>query len=250
MRSSFWSTYRLCCDILVSSLIGDTSSTFAVGDVVEVIPQGSDDTEFYLANLGSPDDVDGCTGPTAYYTVCAFEDATTITVLQKSGGSLVEVQNEVIGSFESFTEREFTSDSEEENFAGFVVRSDKNVAVYTGNRCYTYNAVNLATWSSIPSTQNLGTSHVVVPIDADDSEMFVQVVATQDDTDVTVGNGDTVTISEADVAEFGFQAASPLGSVNCSKPCIVMQMVNGSAERAGISQNVLSSSDRLLTNQT
>ena len=157
---------------------GATSSTFAVGDVVELMPLGSD-TEHYLANLGTTDSEVGCTGYTTFYTVCAYEDATSVSVLEKVGGSLVEVQSVILDRFQSFTERDFTSDENQQTFAGFVVRSDKNVAVYTGNRCFTYEAINLATWASIPSSPNLGTNHVVLPLQADDYESFVQVVGTQ-----------------------------------------------------------------------
>ena len=203
---------------------------------MEVIPDRGNDTEFYLLNLGSVDGVEGCSGYTAFFSVCAYEAATSVSVLAKSGGTLVEVVSVVLNEYESYTNRTLTSGDVEENFSGYVIRTSSSASVYTGNRCYAYNSVSYSTWSSIPSVSNLGLTHVTFDLDTAADQYVVKVVAVEDNTEVQSSAGDSVTLDSADVAEFVY-TGSDISMVNCSKKCAVMQMVNGSSDTSGISQH-------------
>ena len=218
-----------------------SSSTYSIIDAVELYPQGDNDTEFYIVNIGSPTDETGCTGYTAFVSVCAYADGTSVSVYRKVAGDLILDSTYEIDEYEVITNRTFVSSVAEENFSGYVVRTSNNASVYAGNRCYRYQTSN-SLWASIPPVSSLGQTYATYNFDTDAYQYMVKIVATEDDTDVTSSAGDQVNIDEADVVEFGY-AGTDLSLVECSKPCIVMQIVNGSSDECGIAEHVLTPTD-------
>ena len=87
-----------------------------------------------------------------------------------------------------------------------------------------------------------GQTYATYNFDTDAYQYMVKIVATEDDTDVTSSADDQVNIDEADVVQFGY-AGTDLSLVECSKPCIVMQIVNGSSDECGVAQHVLTPTD-------
>ena len=229
--------------VVCRCVLAGSSSTYSVIDAVEVYPQGDADTEFYIVNLGSPDTEQGCSGYTTFYSVCAYADDTTVSVYRKSSGSLVLDDEYTLDEFEVFTERHSSSGLIEENFSGYVIRTSQDASVYAGNRCYSHTTQH-STWSSIPPVNRLGTTYASYNFDTTAYQYMVKIVATDNDTVVSsTSSGMQATIDQADVVEFVY-AGSEMSVVECSKPCVAMQIVNGTSDEAGVSQQVLNPTNR------
>ena len=219
-------------------------SPYYVVDAVEAQAISDVDTEHYVINYG--DGFNGCPGYTAFYTVAALNSGTNVTIYQRSAsGGGMEVREQVsLGRFQCFSERADISGTEP-NGDGFRVVSSAPVVLYSGNRCVGEGGFYHSTWSSIPSVSYLGTTYVTYPLttafDSTDGSYGVKVVATANDTTVTTSLGQSETIDQGEATLFWYEygTGEHFDEVVCSSPCLVLQMVRGTALDAGVSQTTI-----------
>ena len=162
-------------------------------DAAMARPIDDDDTEFYIINyLNEKTTLSG--NPLSFYTVVAWEDDTTVEVMNNER-SKVEV---TLDKFEVLTEdaREYDG-GHEFDYTGVYVRSDKPVGVFAGHgRVQFPDSSNINyICDSLPNTAELGTSFTTFPLvfGPDDSGSVIRVLAYTDDTVVTV---DSLGVSE------------------------------------------------------
>ena len=191
------------------------------GEVYNVPNQHRADTVHYTAAYNH-----GCSSTSSdwcqFFLVTSFSDDTTITVMQQNG-TMYTVNLPAFGTF-----ARATNDPSYLLTSGTKITSSKPVNVVSGNLATLSGGGGGwpgALVSSMPAKQTLGQDYLVPRILGEKGQggFFVHVVATENNTDISINEEVVQAVREGDHVEREFSSET---IVTCSKNCMVIQFVN------------------------
>ena len=210
------------------------SNFYTGGDAYLAFPYGAADSNgnfTFMAAAHQPESSSNY-GKSFFVVASGFDD-TDVTIYgpSASGGwlfqetvTLSRLQTKVV-------------DSKQNDITGSLITANKPISVVSGMDYSRINGINGpdSMYLSIPPIQFLSNRHIVPPIAGRDSAAgyFVRVISATEDNTIHIYNNsgntwmDPITKSGGQLEEVDVSNTSSTLSINCSRPCLVVQYNKG-----------------------